>query len=117
MTATAKTFLYGWKFNKFGLNLQNKHLQRWISTTKHHLPDYSFARFNTASRCQHHIRAKHVFCDWKPPGKCQQTALCCPSSPEEQWSILLLCFHWPKDITWYRPWAETTVAPVGCGLL
>jgi len=77
MTATAKAFLYGWNFNKFDPNLENKHLKRWVTTTKHHLPDYSFVSFNTASPCRRYVRAKHVFCAWQLANKCpwEQTAL------------------------------------------
>ena len=43
MSATAKAFLYGLNFGHFVPNLQNKHLERWITATKQHLPDYSLA--------------------------------------------------------------------------
>jgi len=67
---TAKAFLSVWNFNKFFPNLQNKYLERWITTTKQHIPDFSFVSFNTASPCRHYVRAKHVFCAWQMPDKC-----------------------------------------------
>ena len=118
MTATAKAFLYGWNFNKFGPNLQNKHLEWWITTTKHHVPDYSFVSFNIASRCWHYVTAKHVFCVWQLSDKwqCQQVSLLTLSARSIQ-TILLWFSDWLRNIAWYRPWAETTVVAVGCGLL
>jgi hypothetical protein len=76
MTATAKAFISGLNVNQFVPNLQKKHLERQITTTKQHLPDYSVVSFNTASRCQQYSRAKHVLSAWQLSDKChwQQVA-------------------------------------------
>jgi len=86
MTATAKAFLFGWNVNQFVPNLQNKHLQRRITATKHHLPVCSFVNFNTASHCQQFSRTKLVFCAWQLSDKChwQQVATVLASSTESK---------------------------------
>jgi len=116
--ATVKVFLSGWNIYQFVPNLENKHLGRWITTTKHHLPDFRLV--SSTLRLLVNTTAGQNTCSVL--GKCERNVM------QQAARVLALSTRgtiittsvpfWLADVHHVvQIMTETTVFPIGCGFL